>query len=224
MQASPKHILAKRRLISPGPSDQFPNTEIKLAMPPAKRSGVHYASQFLFVNQDAASVLARSNDRQLNQSKQSHVQRQYFVKKRQAQLETFHQGTFGSRKPHESAQEIFNGLDGESQNEHQPFHAQLLPFSSGQSRVTAEHQAGAAPCDPPIVSATVEILRRALPDNADFRQQYIANNEVPRPRQGYALDPFSSTVLELNPAAPALIHYYTYVSRMISADVLHYVS
>ena len=192
----------------------------KLAMPPRTRSGVHNASQFLFVNQDAASVLAKSNDQRLNQSKQSHVQRQYFVKKRQAQLEGSHPESLRSETPHELGQDIFDGPDVGVLNDHQPSNAQLSLFLFGQPECTAETLPNDSLFDLPIFSANANFLHEGSSDSADSGEQFLANNEIPRPRQGFALDPFSATTLKLNPAAPSLIHYYTsaMIPRIFAVD------
>ena len=192
----------------------------RFAMAPRTRSGLHNASQFLFVNQDAASVLAKSNDQQLNQSKQSHVQRQYFVKKRRAQSDGFHPGSLRPKAPHELGQDIFDGPDVRVLNEHQPSNAQLSPFLFGQPKCTAEVLPHHASFSLPISSANANILHEGSSDRSDSSKQFLANNEVPRPRQGFALDPFSTTTLKLNPAAPSLVHYYTsaMIPRIFAVD------
>jgi hypothetical protein len=189
-------------------------------MLPRTRSGLRDTSQFLFVNQDATSVLAKATDRQLNQSKQSHVQRQHFARKRQAQLESFHQGSLGSNGRHRPVQDDFEGRNGEDLSQNEPSNSPLAPFSTEQPAFTGAGWPIDAQCDLSGYPADSEFLHEASLDSANFSEQFLANSEVPRPRQGYALDPFSSTTLKLHPAAPSLIHYYanTMIPRIFAVD------
>ena len=182
----------------------------RLAMPPRTGIGMPNTSQFLFVNQDAASVLTKANDRQLNQSKQSHVQRHHFARKRRAQ----------SRGLHELAHVDLDDLNGGILSDHQPSNSRLTLSSPGQPPFTAERHADDAQYDLPGYTANADSLHEASPEIAELNQHYIANSEVPRPRQGYALDPFSTTTLILHPAAPSLIHYYTsaMIPRIFAVD------
>src|SRR4051812_29458034 len=52
---------------------------------PRKADG-SYEPRFLFVNQDASTLLTKDKDVRLDRSKQSHVQRQQFAKKREAAI------------------------------------------------------------------------------------------------------------------------------------------
>jgi hypothetical protein len=195
-------------LSSPSPHSTW------LTMPSRTSSGLHYTSSFLFVNQYAASVLAKANDRRLNQSKQRHVQRQHFARKRQAQLEKFYQWSLRSNAQHKSARADSCDLNGEALNEHRPSDSSEWPTCEEASEENdAQH-------DLPEPSADVEFLHNASSENAEFRQHGVANNAVPRPRQAYALDPFSSTTLQLHPATPSLIHYYTklMIPRIFAID------
>jgi len=186
----------------------------RLTLPSKTSNGLHDTPSFLFVNQYAASVLAKANDRRLNQSKQRHVQRQHFARKRQARLENFHQWSLRLNAQHRSARADSCDLNGEAFNEHQP--------SDSSERPTSEEacEESDAQYDLPESPADVEFLRNASPENAEPRQHSVANNAVPRPRQSYALDPFSSTTLQLHPAAPSLIRYYTksMIPRIFAID------
>ena len=175
-------------------------------------------SSFLFVNQHVASVLAKANDRRLNQLKQRHVQRQHFTRKRQAQLENFHQWSLRSNAQHKSARADSCDLNGEALNEHQPSGSSVAPFSSKRPTSEEACEDNDAQHDLPESSADVEFLHNASPENAEFRKHSVTNNAVPR---GYALDPFSSTTLQLHPAAPSLIQYYTksMIPRIFAIDV-----
>jgi hypothetical protein len=189
-------------------------------MPSRTSNGLHDTSSFLFVNQHAASVLAKANNRRLNQSKQRHVQRQHFARKRQAQLENFHQWSLRSNAQHKSARADSCDLNGEALNEHQPSDSSAVPFSTERPTPQEACEENDAQHDLSESSADVEFLRNASPENAEFRQHSVANNAIPQPRQGYALDPFSSTTLQLHPAAPSLIHYYTksMIPRIFAID------
>jgi hypothetical protein len=172
-------------------------------------NGLRKTSSFMFVNQDATSMLAKANDRWLNQSKQRHVQRQHFARKRQAQLENFHQWSRRSNAQHKLARGDSCDLNGEVSNEHQPSDSCLAPFSSG--RPTSE-----AACEENDAQHDLS----EFPADAEFPHNAGTKSAVPRPWQGYALDPFSSTTLQLHPAAPSLIHYYTksMIPRIFAID------
>lgn len=179
-------------------------------------------SQFLFVNQDATSVLGKAADRQLNQSKQSHVQRQHFARKRQTQLESFCQRSVRSNSWCKSAQDFSNWRNEEAPSEHQPSNSPITPISALQPTFTSTGDGWESEAQSDLSGDPVDtqFLNGASPDITELSQQYAANNEIPRPRQGYALDPFTSTTLTLHPAAPSLIHYYTntMIPRIFAVD------
>jgi hypothetical protein len=183
---------------------------------------VQARSQFLFVNQDATSVLRKATDRGLNQSKQSHVQRQHFARKRQAQLESFCQASLISNGRSKSAQDDSDGANEEALSEHQPSNSPLAPVSTGQPTSTSTGDAWESDAQSDLSGdpADTHFLYGASPDITKLSQQYAVNNEIPRPRQGYGLDPFTSTTLKLHPAAPSLIHYYTniMIPRIFAVD------
>src|SRR2546423_3363190 len=188
-------------------------------MPPRTSSGPQHTSRFLFVNQDATSVLTKASDRRLNRSKHSHVQRQYFAKQR-AQLRSFHQGSLRSEAPHTLCHVDLDDLSEELLGTHQTSNAHLTAFLSRQPMFTTKDKIADAQHGLPRYLGNVELLQEASPDGAEFSQHYVAHNEIPRPRQGYALDPFSTTTLRLHPAAPSIIHYYTntMIPRIFAVD------
>lgn len=188
-------------------------------MPPRTRSGVQDTSQFLFVNQDATSVLVKATDRQLNKSKQSHVLQQRFARK-QAQLESSRRGRQRSEASHTLVRDDFDESNGEGLGEHHPPDLRLASYWSGQQTFSSSCQPIHAQYDLPGCPADTERLDDASPDSLDCSQHYVAANEVPRPRQGCGLDPFTSTTLKLHPAAPSLIDYYTntMVPRIFAVD------
>jgi hypothetical protein len=176
-------------------------------------------SSFLFINQDATSLLAKANDRQLNQSKQCHVQR-YLARKRQAKLENAHQWSLGSNAQHKSAPAGSCDLNREASIKHQQPDSWLTTFSPRWPTSEEAWEENDAQHDLSRASAGAEFLCNASTENKKFCQSNVANNAIPRPRQAYALDPFSSTTLQLHPAAPSLIHYYTtsMIPRIFAID------
>jgi hypothetical protein len=179
---------------------------------------VQDTSRFLFVNQDATSVLGKATDPTLNQSKQSHVQRQHFARKRQAQLQSFDPGALRSSVRQNLVQADVDEFNGEALIEHQESLSTYTTFPSRHATFTGGCQPRDAQDDILECPEDAGFLHEAAPGSADFSRYFATNNELPRP--GYALDPFTSTALDLHPAAPSLIRYYmeTMVPRIFAVD------
>jgi hypothetical protein len=189
-------------------------------MPPRTRSGVQDISRFLFVNQDATSVSGKATDPTLNQSKQSHVQRQYFARKRQARLQGFDPSALRSGGRQDSVQADFDECNGEAVVEHQRSNSTYATFSCRPATFTRACQPKDVQNDILEYREDAGFLDEAAPGSADFSHHLAANREVPQPRPGYALDPFTGMTLKLHPAAPTLIQYYTetMIPRIFAVD------
>src|SRR5579859_6364324 len=190
-------------------------------MPPRTRRGIQNTPRFLFVNQDAASVVGNTTDPILIQTKQSHVQRQHFVRKRQAQLKRLNPAVPGPSVRQNSVRADFDECNTGAPVEHEQFNSTDTPVPSRHAASTERCQSKNAQNDILEYSEDAGFRHKAASSSTHFSHYlYATNNEVPRPRPQYALDPFTGTTLALHPAAPILIQYYTetMIPRIFAVD------
>lgn len=185
-------------------------------MPSKSRRRPLNASKFLFINQDAGSLLSSSGRSEVNQSKQIHVQRLYFARKREAALRALQETSVISNV---SCDRLGESPDAEKAPE---LEAANLPTGPNIQRSGSDLVVATAtyeqPAPPAFEARTPTSAQSPIIGLSNICHSQSAPAEVPRPRPRFCMDPFSSTTIEIHPAAPSLMQYYA--SNMIPAMFL----
>lgn len=188
-------------------------------MPPKSRSPEAEEPQYLFVNQDAHTLLRNTKDTELDRTKQRHVQKQGVAKRRRLRQRalsfqslpappeppTSHPSTARSR----SEGTLF------TLTENLGFSPFLISESALDSVPAIELRDGgivnliqtplsARSFRQPAGQPVTPVSDSALPSPIQYRN-------IPRSVSGDVVDPFASTQVALEQWAPPLIQYYTMI-------------
>ena len=174
-------------------------------MPLKSRQRRTNAPEYLFVNQDAGSLLSDKKNSRVNQSKQVHVQRLYFARKREAALKALQGASSASISSNDQTQVLPDTEVAHDLNEGTFLYR---PSNRLQSLDLVHNQTSDRQSGPPAHRIGSLKSRQLAFETTNTGLDLFTPTEIPRPRQGFSLDPFSSTAIELHPAAPSLMQYY----------------